>query len=90
MIDEVTDDEIMEAYRFIARHEGVFGEPACAASVAGLIKNAKKGLLKKGQTIVCTLTGNGLKDPDNATKHIKLPPTVKPEKATVLRELGLK
>jgi threonine synthase len=89
LIDSVTDDEILEAYRFLASREGIFAEPAAAASVAGLKKCAGKGMLKKGQTIVCTLTGHGLKDPDTATKVQTLPPPVKPEKAAVLKALGL-
>jgi len=88
VIDSVTDDEIMEAYRFVASKEGVFGEPACAASVAGLIKMAKAGHVKKGQTIVCTLTGHGLKDPDSAVKIKKLPTPVAPEKDAVLKAIG--
>ncbi len=89
MIDEVTDDEILGAYRFLASREGVFGEPASAAPVAGLIKSAKKGLLKSGQIIVCTLTGHGLKDPDTATKMMKLPAPVRPQMDLVLKAIGL-
>ena len=62
----VTDQEILEAYKLLAK-EGVFCEPASAASVAGLIKN--KNRIKKNSTIVCVLTGNGLKDPDCAIKN---------------------
>ena len=62
----VTDDEIIEAYKILAS-EGVFCEPASAASVAGLIKN--KNRIKKNSNIVCVLTGNGLKDPDCAIKN---------------------
>jgi len=62
----VTDEEIIKAYKLIAK-EGVFCEPASAASVAGLIKN--KNRIKKGSKIVCVLTGNGLKDPDCAIKN---------------------
>tara|TARA_Y100001978_G_scaffold190181_1_gene193150 strand:- start:1656 stop:2747 length:1092 start_codon:yes stop_codon:yes gene_type:complete len=62
----VTDDEIISAYKILAR-EGVFCEPASAASVAGLIKN--KNRIKKESTIVCVLTGNGLKDPECAIKN---------------------
>lgn len=69
IIDSVTDDEIIEAYQLIARKEGVFCEPASAASVAGLIKASKEGKITKGATIVCVLTGNGLKDPDCAMKY---------------------
>ncbi len=69
VIDYVSDEEIIEAYRLLARTEGVLCEPASAASVAGLIKANKKGLVKEGSTITCTLTGNGLKDPDSAIKY---------------------
>jgi len=89
LIDEVTDEEILEAYRFIASREGIFAEPASAAPVAGLMKCAKKGLLKKGQIIVCTLTGHGLKDPDTATKVKILPAPVAPEKNIILKAIGL-
>ena len=88
MIDAVTDEEILEAYRFLAGREGVFAEPASAASVAGLIKYGRK-ILKRGQTIVCTLTGHGLKDPDTATRVIPLPTPVGPNKSSVLKALGL-
>lgn len=88
LIDSVTDEEILEAYRFVASKEGVFGEPACAASVAGLLKMAKAGRLKKGQTIVCTLTGHGLKDPDSAVKIRKLSTPVAPNKEAVLAAMG--
>lgn len=68
MIGCVTDEKIVEAYKLIASCEGVFAEPASAASVAGLIQAHEKGLVKAGSDIVCVLTGNGLKDPDNAIK----------------------
>ncbi len=61
-----TDEEILEAYRLIAATEGVFVEPASAASVAGLLAARKEGWLEAGLTVVCTVTGNGLKDPDTA------------------------
>lgn len=67
MINFVTDDEIINAYKMIAACEGVLAEPASAASVAGLIKVKKQ--IKDGSKIVCILTGNGLKDPDNAIKY---------------------
>lgn len=67
MINFVTDDEIIKAYKLIASTEGVLAEPASAASVAGLIK--VKEQVKEGSKIVCILTGNGLKDPDNAIKY---------------------
>ncbi|MDD3150746.1 MAG: threonine synthase [Candidatus Gastranaerophilales bacterium] len=68
IIDFVTEEEIVEAYQLLAKNEGVLAEPASAASVAGLIKSHKAGLIKEGSDIVCVLTGNGLKDPDNAIK----------------------
>jgi threonine synthase len=89
LIDEVTDEEILEAYHFLASREGVFGEPASAASVAGLIKCAKKGMIKAGQTIVCVITGHGLKDPDTATRGIKLRPVVEPTLDDIGKEFDL-
>ncbi len=68
LIDMVTDDEIVSAYRMLASTEGVFCEPASAASIAGVIKKQKQGYFQGGERIVCTLTGHGLKDPDNAIK----------------------
>jgi len=68
IIDSVTDDEILAAYRLLASKEGVFCEPASAASVAGLLKQAKSGIDFSGKKIVCVLTGNGLKDPDIANE----------------------
>jgi threonine synthase len=62
----VTDSQILAAYRLLAAEEGVFCEPASAASVAGLIQRAEAGDLAKGETVVCVLTGHGLKDPDTA------------------------
>jgi|SRR3989338_655019 len=66
VIDSVTDEEITWAYRFIAEREGVFAEPASCAGVAGIRKLAGAGYFKPGTRIVCTLTGNGLKDPEFA------------------------
>ncbi len=89
LVDEVTDEEILEAYRYLASQEGIFAEPASAASIAGLIKQAQKGLLKEGQIIVCTLTGHGLKDPDTATQIMKVTAPIPPEKSAVLKAIGL-
>jgi len=63
VIDMVTDEQILAAYRLLADHEGLFCEPASAASVAGLLLMRETGRLDRGQRIVCTLTGHGLKDP---------------------------
>ena len=65
----VTDEKIVEAYKMLASTEGVLCEPASAASVAGLIQAYSQGLVEQGTDIVCVLTGNGLKDPDNAIKY---------------------
>jgi threonine synthase len=73
VIDAVTDEEIVEAYRLIASLEGVFAEPASAASVAGLQKLSAAGRIPSGVTIVCTLTGHGLKDPTTATESSPTP-----------------
>lgn len=66
IIDKVTDEEILAAYRLVARLEGIFCEPASAASIAGVAKLARSGGFKAGERIVCVLTGNGLKDPERA------------------------
>jgi threonine synthase len=65
-IDAVSDGEILDAYSFVARCEGVFAEPASAAAIAGLRKRAKAGGLGGAKRVVCVLTGNGMKDPDRA------------------------
>lgn len=84
----VTDEEILEAYRLLASHEGVFCEPASAASVAGLLK--VKDQVPEGATVVCVLTGNGLKDPDAAINHCKndLKPGVDPSLSAVAAAMG--
>lgn len=66
-IDMVSDDEILNAYRMLTRYEGIFAEPGSCASVAGLIK--LKNTIKEGSSVVCILTGNGLKDPNCAIEH---------------------
>ncbi len=67
-IEAVTDDEILNAYSLVASTEGIFCEPASAASVAGVIRLYREGYLKPNSRVVCTLTGNGLKDPDTVFK----------------------
>ena len=69
-IDAVTDDEILAAHRDIARLEGVFCEPSSAASVAGVVRAVRGGELDRDATVVCVLTGNGLKDPTTAEAGI--------------------
>jgi threonine synthase len=91
LIDLVTDEEIMQAYQLLAGGDGVFCEPASAASVAGILKLAHKGYFKDslGGTVVCTLTGHGLKDPSNAMKCVREPVVVKADIKTILKEIGL-
>jgi threonine synthase len=89
IIDEVTDREILSAYRLLAAQEGVFVEPASAASVAGLLKAAALGRVDRGQRIVCTVTGNGLKDPDWAVAGAPPPITVPVDADTAAQRLGL-
>jgi len=91
LIDMVTDDEILDAYKLLAGKEGVFVEPASAASVAGLIKMHKKGYFTEHRAIriVCILTGHGLKDPDRAIKAVKEPAVVPAKIDAVLDEIGL-
>ncbi|MBJ8050522.1 threonine synthase [Bacillus cereus] len=71
-IDMVSDEEILNAYRLLAKTEGVFAEPGSNASLAGVIKHVQSGKIKKGETVVAVLTGNGLKDPDIAISSNKL------------------
>ena len=87
-IDIVTDEEILHAYRLLAREEGIFMEAASAASVAGLIKTVKSGRIERGSTLVLTLTGHGLKDPDTALESASRPTTVPAELGAVLAQLG--
>jgi len=89
LIDMVTDDEILSAYDMVAKTEGYFCEPASAASIAGILKYAEKGYFKRGDVIVCTLTGHGLKDPDTALKMGQSPIVVEPDFAKVLKALKL-
>ena len=70
VIDSVSDDEILDAYRLLASHEGIFCEPASAASFAGLVKMIKGGLNLAEQQVVCIFTGTGLKDPDLAVSSV--------------------
>jgi threonine synthase len=84
VIRMVTDEEILDAYQALAKEEGVFCEPASAASVAGLTKCSQAGLFPEGATVVCTLTGHGLKDPDIAVEISPKTLTVKATREDVL------
>ena len=68
-IESATDDEILAAYKLLANSEGILAEPASAISIAGVIKKQKQRLFRKGDVVVCTLTGHGLKDPDTAIRQ---------------------
>ena len=83
LIDAVSDEEILFAYRFLGENDGIFCEPASAASVAGIIKLAKKQFFKPNVMIVATLTGHGLKDPDLALSFIDEVKSVKPEMSKI-------
>lgn len=89
-IDYVSDDEILAAYTLMAHQEGVFGEPASAASLAGLLKVCRQGLDLREKRVVCVITGNGLKDPDTALKTAGVEPQACPaDVEAVERVLGL-
>jgi threonine synthase len=95
LIDMVSDREILSAYKLLAQKEGIFVEPASAASVAGLLKLVRKGFFSRKRqsenrkpTIVCILTGHGLKDPDLVTKSVTPPKVVRAIFKEVIEELG--
>lgn len=93
LIDSVTDEEMLEAYRMIHQMEGMHCEPASAASVAGLIKVARQGKIQHESTIVCILTGNGLKDPQTAINQSDMEAAQKTYKAdedAIAKVLNLK
>ncbi|MCX6013014.1 MAG: threonine synthase [Chloroflexi bacterium] len=90
VIQSVTDEEILKAYKLLTTKEGVFGEPGSAASVAGLIKLSQNGYNLRGKTAVCIITGNGLKDPDTALKNAKPPLELIPDLKIIEQALGLK
>jgi len=98
-IRAVSDRQILEAYRFLAAEEGIFVEPASAASVAGLLTLIEAGYFKarhaphrhrRELTIVCILTGHGLKDPERAIKSIRVPKPVAPSLSVISKAVGLK
>jgi threonine synthase len=88
VIDCVSDDEIMAAYKLLAAKEGVFGEPASAASVAGLIKMVKQGLNLSDKKVVCIITGTGLKDPNLPAKFAEPFPELPADIKIIERTLG--
>ena len=89
LIESVTDDEIIEAYRLLPRLEGVFVEPACAAPIAGLFKLARRGYFTEPAIVTVTLTGHGLKDPDTAIKVSDKPgASIPAEREAILNAMG--
>lgn len=85
-IDEVTDEEILQAYESLAKYEGIFAEPASCASLAGIYKQVQTGEIPKGSRIVAVLTGNGLKDPNIAIDTKNIQPVVLPNDEKVVFE----
>ncbi|MFH1338624.1 MAG: threonine synthase [Candidatus Omnitrophota bacterium] len=95
LIDMVSDEQIIKAYQLLAEKEGIFVEPASAASVAGLLKLNREGYFNREekignreQRIVCILTGHGLKDPDRAINIVKKPKTIKANLGALIKEIG--
>src|SRR2546423_12857447 len=88
-IGAVTDVEILDAYRILAEREGVFCEPASAASVAGLLRGVDAGLIHSGETVGGTLTRHGPKGPERALSTVDLGISVEPTSAAVAAQLGL-
>ena len=89
IIDSVTDEEILSAYRLLAQKEGIFGEPASAASVAGLLKVVGQGMNLRDKKVVCIITGAGLKDPDTAIRCAPPPVELPAELSAIEQALGL-
>ena len=92
--DELTDEEILATQKMLAQTEGVFCEPASAASLGGAIRDVKAGKIPEGSKIVCTLTGNGLKDPDTAIAQCKnagmmtIDATLEDVKSSILKNMA--
>jgi threonine synthase len=89
LIASVTDRQILAAYRLLARKEGVFGELASAAGVAGLLQACENGQIAPGSRVVCTITGHGLKEPDWAVSAAPKPMTIRADAAAAAAKLGL-
>jgi len=89
LIDSVTDEEILSAYRFVAAKEGVFIEPSSAAGIAGLLKKQSEGKLPKGKKIVITVTGNGLKDVNWVLDHAAAPTVIPVDLKSAAQAIGL-
>lgn len=90
--DELDDEDILKTQALLSEKEGIFCEPASAASVAGVLRDLQRGKIPEGKTIVCTLTGNGLKDPDTAISQCNIQPlkvkaTLDAVKTSILADL---
>lgn len=94
LIEKVTDDEILDAYKLLAGVAGIFAEPASSAGVAGILKKSREGYFpqnaraREKKNIVCVLTGHGLKDPDRAIKCLQAPHVVNANLTEVAKEAG--
>ena len=89
-IDAISDEEILDAHRMLARTEGIFVEPASAAGIAGIVKSHSRGQIARGSTVVVTVTGHGLKDPGIAIENAKAESVVvDPDLQSVLEAIGL-
>ena len=86
MITTVTDGEILYASKMLAEREGIFVEPASAASFAGVLKLSRRNYFRRGR-VVCVLTGHGLKDPETALKQVKQPRSVKPDFRAIVDQI---
>ena len=87
-VNAVTDEEILKAYKMLAENEGIFAEPASCTTLAGILKLKEQGYFKGGETVVCVLTGNGLKDPKTSLTQIPTPDKIKATKEAVLKAIG--
>lgn len=86
MIQSVSDEEILHAFKLLAQKEGIFAEPGSCASIAGLIQQVKQGTIKPGSKVVAVLTGNGLKDPQTAMDELKIDPVSLPNDEKVVAD----
>lgn len=94
--DELSDEDILKAQRLLAMSEGIFCEPASAASLGGAMRDILSGKIPEGSKIVCTLTGNGLKDPDTAIQQctstaqlVTIDATLNQVRDSILKSMGV-
>ncbi len=89
-INAISDEKILEAYKMLASREGIFAEPASCITLAGVLNLKEKGVFKGGETVVCVLTGNGLKDPTTSLSQIPTPQKIKATKENVMKLINEK